>query len=182
MSQPTVIAFIGDSFGGRVKPEHLRQDMGDPAWLDLCMAYDRHPGHRYSFSRQDWQVLITATALILLGFSRGGDVVRFLSRYMHDKIRLGIPYEAPCFGPPGGSFKVLLGTNRHSLRTHKPNGRLRPKARNMFAAWDDGRLVVPITGVGRHIKRVDRPETANLGHGWDVALNPRFATEIAKAS
>lgn len=153
-------------------------DIGNPHWVDACIGYQRHPGHRYTLSPADYAMLATSPSVVLLGYSRGGDVVRWLSTVL-DNIVGAVIYEAPCFGDPHGHFPVLWVTNRQSKRTRTPSGRLNRSSRECLSRWSAGREVTVETGGGRHVKRVDRPETFNLGHGWDCSLNESFRNWVA---
>lgn len=155
-------AFHGDF----ARPSDLAADAGHPFWIDSYPSYDRDVGQLDSLVRQ----LRQHRDLVLIGYSRGGDMVAYLSTILTN-IVAAVVYESPVQSVrrTGGTFPVLQIWNLHSRR------RQTRAAKEAYAAWlgpSPHRQVDIFFGIGRHTRPVMRPRTLFRGHGWDTRLNP----------
>lgn len=152
-------AFHGDFFTAA----HLRQDLGNPAWVDSYVDWRRSGG---------WlEDLAAKPALAIVAYSRGGQIAAQLSHELPN-VRAFVLYEAPTLraGPPAGTAPALWIWNDRSWRRNTA------QARESLAQWQSsGRRVDFLTGSGSHLKRSRRARTLYLAHGWDLALNDRIS-------
>lgn len=149
-------AFHGDG----ARPSDLQSDMGDPGWVDEYVDY-RSNGWLDRIRAQE--------SVVLIGYSRGGDVIASLSLQLRNILGV-VLYESPLFSVavPGGRFPALVIWNDNSPRASSK------AAEEALAGWRaGGRSVDVMVGRGRHTKPVWRPRTLFLGHGWDTAINHR---------
>ena len=171
------IAFHGDF----ARPEHLQEDAGDPPWVDLYETYDDTNGYRNIATAGLVKRLKRFEKVILVGYSRGGDLIAWLSHQLQN-IVAAVLYESPVLSArPTGRFPVMMCWNEESIRKPKWWQLLKNKryeiAQNSINLWGHNRNSAELHGRGGHIKRVDRPPL-NRGHGWDVGLNQRIGNWI----
>lgn len=167
MSKPTIIALHGD--GG--SPDMILRDMGDLA-LMVDKAYD---GNRWCFFEKQYSRLLKSIRSlgqppILIGYSRGGDVIAKLSN--DTQIAAAVLYESPVIDSEtvGGEFPCLMIWNDQGAKV----GPRRLAALHSEELWKQNHPVDMLTGRGGHIKR--KP----FGHAWDTSLNPQIAEWIEK--
>ena len=162
----SVVAFHGDFANG----EMLREDMGDPDWVDW---YVDHQGRgRRDLPDEEIIEELPSGPLVCVGYSDGGDTVARLSTLIPERFVAAVVYEAPVVSvpAPGGDFPVLSLWNYGS---RKAQSELADEA---VRKWAYGRRDFSIHfGKGRHTKWVWRNPWwlgRRLGHGWDLELNP----------
>lgn len=166
-----VAAFHGDF----AQPQDLRDDAGNPDWIDEYPSYERITGRTYPYLVSGMAELRSRERLVLVGYSRGGDVVAWLSTQLTNIVG-AILYESPVLSvhQPGGNFPAALVWNRYSRKSHSV------AAEDACYAWGmGGRHRTLIWGDGKHTRRIWRPRTLFRAHGWDVELNPLLANWVA---
>lgn len=190
----SVIAF----HGWGATPSDLRQDMGDPSWVDHYWPYEY--GRRSIFEGDDtagdmssvaWEAgslmrhsvtdeqhrkLLSYRRLVLVGYSLGGSLIGELSLGLPNLVG-AIVYESPLLGTvsPGGRFPVCIVWNAGSRKAGTR------EALRATQAWKaGGRSVLEFEGSGGHTRYVDRRSTFNKAHNWNQSLNARLGWEVNK--
>ena len=158
-----VAAFPGDF----ARASDLRSDAGNPGWIDGYFDYQRTGSIRSPYSVPCLDDLRRQASVVLVGYSRGGDLVAWLTTQL-DNIAGVICYESPVHSVsvPSGEFPACLVWNRDSRKAASQ------AATDARFAWSmTGRHLTVLFGRGGHTKPVMRPRTLFRGHGWDVELN-----------
>ena len=152
--------------GDYASPDMLRRDMGNPAWVDHY--YDGR-GWRDVDGRIELLTHFIRSQeepVVLVGYSRGGDVVARLSNSIPHLIRAAVVYESPVsVDSCGGKFPALCVWNdRGSIRRLQ---RVDDVVKSL-RLWSVGRRCEIMIGSGRHM------DLMPPGHSWDRSLNSRI--------
>ncbi|MEM9369275.1 MAG: hypothetical protein AAGD07_25115, partial [Planctomycetota bacterium] len=129
-----VVAFHGDF----ASPDMLRRDAGDPVWIDHF--FDGHDiDEAIDFCGKFRQV-------VLVGYSRGGDVVAAVSQRM-SHIVAAVLYESPANYVPVGRFPAMLIWNDRGRRRTRA-------AQESNEKWKRNRETTELSGSGRHSRLI----------------------------
>lgn len=156
-----VFAFHGDG----ARPWHLRDDMGNPTWVD------EYP----DWMRQNQEQLIAELAaeesVILVGYSSGGGFIADVLSHRLGNITGAVVYESPVRSgrPPGGEFPVMMIWNRGS---RKAASKMACEAMEAWVA-NSRRKWRLVFGDGGHTRWAWRPRTLFRAHNWDASVSPK---------
>lgn len=159
--RPTVIAFHGDMLPFMNGAQRLRDDMGNPSYVDIYFR-----GHDIA---EAVRMVMDCEQVYLIGYSRGGQVVAELASLLHSRIAGACVYEAPVKEHPKGDFPVLQIWNQGSIRRHTRAAEL------SRTAWQAGRTETYVEAV---LPNQIRHTKFFLRHGFDPAANVLIENHI----
>jgi hypothetical protein len=158
--RPYIVAFHGDTATGKM----LREDMGNPMWVDEY--WDGPRTHAGVLRAADYLSCFDCVALV--AYSSGGSFAAKLSCQLTN-IACAVLCESPIRGPtiPCGNFDVLSLWNGEHGRYDSD------EARNTIADWRRNHVVqVEFTNIVGHMRREWwRWPRRTLRHNWDRSMN-----------
>ena len=155
-----VIAFHGDMLPFMDGAKRLREDMGNPSYVDYYFR-----GHNVL---KAYIAPLRFDKVYLVGYSRGGQLISTLANAMPYHIIGACVYEAPVRERPRGNFPVLQLWNEGSNRRH---WNAAEQSRTAWGAREDYQEVVLPNDIG-HMK-------GWLRHGFDTRANSLIRSHIA---
>lgn len=163
-----VIALHGD-YGWA---EMLRIDMGDPHWVTEYYDADKWSRSSYElhFSRLV-DLVASANRCVLVGYSRGGEVIANLALHCADCIAGAVLYESPVhpqIDAVPGDFPVMLIWNDKGYLRGRGDAAI-----ESMQKWSVNHECKILIGQGRHLK-----SCPTLGHDWDQSLNDKIGAFI----